>query len=273
MSKYKTFKNKLILSSASLAFMCSCDDSCVVKGTKVLTPNGPRPIENLKVGDIVTTYSHKQLKEAAVTRIYTGMSPVTYKISAQGNILEASPSHPIKTDQGWVQASELTMKHKIHLQEHTLTKIDQIIPIYKVSAEKVYNIEVKPYHNFFANNILTHNKSVPYPPPVCPYVDSVYGPVKHIEFNDNVSPQEIPISVADECIGDDLSFEIVDYAYSNTNTQTAFSISEFQEDGSIILLFNPSQPGVYRAALEIKNQTETSFIAISGTLPSPAELP
>lgn len=79
---------------------------CVVAGTRVDTPHGPRPIETLAVGDLVTTRDHGTLTvrwtgcRSILT--HTDFAPVVFEPGALGNErqLMVSPQHRMLVD-GW----------------------------------------------------------------------------------------------------------------------------------------------------------------------------
>jgi hypothetical protein len=72
-----------------------------------------------------------------------------------GSILVVTSSHPVATDDGWIEAGELRRGQEAvgRLGTAEITRIDRTI-----SMTWVYDLTVEPHPNFFANDILVHNK-------------------------------------------------------------------------------------------------------------------
>ena len=70
-----------------------------------------------------------------------------------GKVLRCTPDHKIYTkNRGYIKAEELTENDELVTEK---SKVKDIKGIKK--QEKIYDINVKNNHNFFANNILVHN--------------------------------------------------------------------------------------------------------------------
>lgn len=168
----------------------SGNDGCFLAGTKVTTPDrGSVAIESLKVGDqvqsfdlltnrIVTGKVTKVFKHEATHSILDGIITGPFTICelrlANGNRLYATPNHPIYgiTDDGsgfWeVGGLGSTGDPVTVLQQQSQRTGDEYAPYLGTSkieafanpqnADVVYNIEVEPKHNYFANGVLVHNK-------------------------------------------------------------------------------------------------------------------
>lgn len=86
-------------------------DFCAPAGTKILTPNGSKNIEDIRAGDIVYSYDveNGQRIEDEVTvpmsRQYEGD---LIEIEAEnGSIMRLTPEHEVYTKRGWIKASEV----------------------------------------------------------------------------------------------------------------------------------------------------------------------
>lgn len=78
---------------------------CLLPGQTVLTRRGEVNIEDVRVGDWVLTHKNRyRLVLATSHKMYSGE---VVKLSFEGNMLKATPEHPVLTQRGWVEASEL----------------------------------------------------------------------------------------------------------------------------------------------------------------------
>lgn len=139
---------------------------CFKKGVKVLTNDGYKDIDTIKVNDIVMsynlltnkneyskvikTYEHKDIKE----KLYTIIS---------GQItIEATSMHPfgVKIDSKLEFVNAMNLKEGYNLIDYqgNIHKITSILC--EEIEDTYYNIEVENNHNYYVteNNILVHNK-------------------------------------------------------------------------------------------------------------------
>lgn len=147
------------------------DDACFVAGTLISTEHGERPIEEIKVGDLV--YTREGLRPVTEARP-TGEREIVaavfkdLPVSDREVILMGTPNHPVYTlEKGFVPMVELcrdgswTCNAIIRSSDSASS-----IPIEYVSAvydgpyrkiQPVYNLKVDEVPEFFANGILVHN--------------------------------------------------------------------------------------------------------------------
>lgn len=107
--------------------------SCISEGTTISCVNGEKPIEDVKVGDLVYCYSESgELRIRPVTRVFDNGNKECIKIKwiSQGTHtkgeLICTPDHKIKTrDSGWVEAQNLEHGQKVyHLHRNNFTKVN-----------------------------------------------------------------------------------------------------------------------------------------------------
>lgn len=79
---------------------------CVKPDTPILTPNGARPIETIKVGDTVITHMNREQK---VLKVFTHQAQDLLDITVEGKTTTITKNHPVLTERGWVPAGELTL--------------------------------------------------------------------------------------------------------------------------------------------------------------------
>lgn len=138
---------------------------CFGAGTLVKTPQGPKAIETLKVGDTVTSYDFesKKLIDSQVTRNFASEATEFMYIKFEGGVFpRVTPEHPFfsMSRNKWVNAQDLKQNEELLLNEHSDLKTSRVLFLdrYKDLPTTVYNLEVDSTHNYFANDILVHNK-------------------------------------------------------------------------------------------------------------------
>ncbi|MGJ4788136.1 polymorphic toxin-type HINT domain-containing protein, partial [Leptospira koniambonensis] len=135
--------------------------SCFVAGTLVWTKDGQRPIETIKVGDIVLSWNEEsgQNEYRTVTETFINPTTTILKITyADGTAIETTWNHQFYLQQGlWVNAKDL-MAGDLSLNSQSETVVvASIVEIIK--NETVYNFEVEKNHTYFVGKggILVHN--------------------------------------------------------------------------------------------------------------------
>lgn len=85
-------------------------DECFVKNTQVLTLDGYKNIQDIKINDIVVN----AIKHGKVTKTHKNVVKETIKIKFSNNTeIEVTPNHLIFTQKGWVKAVKLNKTHQI----------------------------------------------------------------------------------------------------------------------------------------------------------------
>jgi hypothetical protein len=130
--------------------------SCILKGTPVATPTGPRPIQDLRIGDKVLSRSSKgEMGDSTVTDIRSAdVDGHLVLILSDGVELSCTGEHPIAVGDQWIRAKLLRVGDEVTCHD----KIRKLVEIKTVSQPAtVYDITVEPHHNFLANGVLVHN--------------------------------------------------------------------------------------------------------------------
>lgn len=137
--------------------------SCFVAGTLVDTPDGPRPIESLAVGDTVFAFDVATLRrvERAVTATHRSHVTAVRRIALEDRVLTCSGEHPFWSGGAWVAAKDLVAGAPVHVwsgrectQKRIVSVTDEAGPI------RVFNISVAGEETYFANGVLVHNKTI-----------------------------------------------------------------------------------------------------------------
>jgi len=136
-------------------------DECFAGHTKILTPYGEVPIENIKEGDIVINFSEKtgEFKEDRVVKVHENLttSSTENMLNVQlndGNNIEVTGNHKFLTTEGWERADRLSERSEIVASSKDLG-IQDITYIEK--PEKVYNLHIENDHNYVAEGVVVSN--------------------------------------------------------------------------------------------------------------------
>ena len=150
---------------------------CFVEGTPILMEDGTYVnIENVKVGDRVLSFDFKNNESIGsnVLNIFSKKvsKVVKYKFES-GKELVATEDHPIYViGKGWTSYSD-SLSNTLYSLEEPVKRIEvgDVIKLYNqtdvlVDTEilegdyTVYNLsEVEKYHNYYANDVLSHNRA------------------------------------------------------------------------------------------------------------------
>ena len=145
----------VLLFVAAIAIPGLLSTGCIIGGTMVDTPSGPRAIETLRPGDAVLTRSG----EGRIERVLSAQS-LSYQTLrfSDGSFLRATQEHPIATADGWVEVKRLLPGTAVQSREgwRTLASIES-----SHSFVRVYDLEIEPDPTFFASGVVVHNKSSP----------------------------------------------------------------------------------------------------------------
>ena len=92
--------------------------SCVAEGTRVLTPEGPRPIESLKVGDLIYSVDEEtgEKHSSAIIKIQSATREVG-RLHFKGTSLTLTSDHPVydPTERRYAPAGDWLLGHRARL--------------------------------------------------------------------------------------------------------------------------------------------------------------
>ncbi|WP_366346934.1 S8 family serine peptidase [Paenibacillus amylolyticus] len=136
---------------------------CLPAGTLIKTQEGDKPIEDIKVGDLVLAKDTDQGIQSykPVEKLFNTVSEGIYTLRIEGTNIRTTGNHPFWVhDKGWVDAEELEVGDQLELEDGTL----QLLSSIEHSDEDVdvYNFTVSDYHTYYISEIgiLTHNLMV-----------------------------------------------------------------------------------------------------------------
>ncbi|RLF25913.1 MAG: hypothetical protein DRN01_05875, partial [Thermoplasmata archaeon] len=146
---------------------------CFLPGTKINLANGSyKPIEEIKIGDMVKVFNNKTMKveDAPVTETMTKMHDNVYEIHlSNGKILKPSANHPFWTkEKGWatvdglddmsIGAKKLEVgDHVYEIQPNGSLKMVEVADIVPIEGNYLtYNLVDMKYGTFIAEDVVTH---------------------------------------------------------------------------------------------------------------------
>ena len=135
--------------------------SCFGAGTPVLTREGSRPIEELRVGDQVLSQDPTtgELKFRPILTVYHNKPAATLRIDLGVETIVATPIHRFwKAGQGWAMARELHPGDRVR----TLGGQAEVVAVDREVVQPVFNLEVAEGHSFFVGRgrALVHDNSL-----------------------------------------------------------------------------------------------------------------
>jgi pretoxin HINT domain-containing protein len=132
--------------------------ACFIAGSKVLTPEGEKAIEEIKLGDMVQTWDmdRHQMVPTQVTDTLAHHDRATLEVVTEGGSLTTTPEHPFWTGNEWLPAGKLKAgESTIQDSSGQQTKVTEVKDGPKAN---VYNLHVTaPAHNYFVEGLLVHN--------------------------------------------------------------------------------------------------------------------
>jgi hypothetical protein len=139
---------------------------CFVAGTLIRTPDGERPIEEIRVGDKVWAHNLEMgLDELQlVTETFVRTTTELFHLTIAGAVVSTTAEHPFMVHgRGWLDAAFLKVGDLLVTPNGTTVPVEAIETEERTDAdaETVYNFHVETHHNYYvhAGNtpILVHN--------------------------------------------------------------------------------------------------------------------
>ncbi|WP_275004446.1 polymorphic toxin-type HINT domain-containing protein [Promicromonospora iranensis] len=138
---------------------------CFVAGTLIHTPDGPRPIEEIRVGDKVwarnleTGLDELQVVQQTFVRTTTEL----FHLTIAGVVVSTTAEHPFMVHgRGWLDAAFLKVGDLLVTPEGATVRVEAIETEQRAEdAETVYNFHVETHHNYYVyagdTCVLVHN--------------------------------------------------------------------------------------------------------------------
>ncbi len=131
--------------------------TCFGKGTKVKTSKGDKNIEDIVVGDMVLSRSLDENVYSEVIETFYHPKEESQLLVVINNHFEVTQEHPLWLNGEWQPA--ISAKVGDILKDSDWNDVEITDIKLKDKKEDTYNFEVANTHNYYANDILVHNKA------------------------------------------------------------------------------------------------------------------
>jgi hypothetical protein len=174
---------------------------CFVAGTLIHTPDGPKPIEDIVVGDKVWAHDLATGRDElqVVTETFVRHATELFHLTINGEQVSTTAEHPFMVQgRGWVDAAFLRVGDLLVTPEGATVPVEVIETEQRDEAdvETVYNFHVETRHNYYVlagdQTVLVHNASHVKVLDVGTYSDLKKG----AKVGDNLEHDHIPSSAA-----------------------------------------------------------------------------
>ena len=139
-------------------------DECFPAGTLV----DGRPIESIRIGDMVSSFSHitGTVEARPVTAVFLSITRSLVRVHmANGSTITSTPSHPFwsVSREKYVSASALNSTDVLRTCPTGFEKVSHVERLSWIDDTKVFNLEVEGNNNYFVHNndftngVLVHN--------------------------------------------------------------------------------------------------------------------
>jgi PKD repeat protein len=142
------------------------DYGCFVAGTKILSENGLKKIEAIKLGERVLSKNEATGRNeySRAIKLFSRYKDklIALKLS-DGSELRCSEEHPFYIiSKGWVKAGDTDLSDRLVNKDGKEVSISSKVEIKLKIKTKVYNLEVDGNHNYYVGEegILAHNKKL-----------------------------------------------------------------------------------------------------------------
>ena len=134
--------------------------NCFTAGTKVLTDEGEKNIEDIDVGDKVLSKDEEtgEVAYKEVTATFNHETDEIYQIHVGDQVIESTYNHPFWVEgKGWTYVKDLKVGDLLVQSDGNTLKIDSIEIVKKYVT--VYNMTVDEFHTYFVSDlgIWVHN--------------------------------------------------------------------------------------------------------------------
>lgn len=135
--------------------------NCFVAGTEILTTEGEKNIEDIKVGDWVIAddpTTPGEIEARQVLDTFVRHTSALVDLYVDGEVISTTGEHPFWTpDKGWVEAKDLQVGSLLQTEDGRIIDVDRVEK--REGDFTVYNFKVEGFHTYFVSEVgvLVHN--------------------------------------------------------------------------------------------------------------------
>ena len=128
--------------------------ACFGAGTNLLSPNGPKAIEEFVVGDQITTRNEFEpdgpLEVKVVEERFVRTGKI-FHLQVNGKVIRTTEEHPFWVDgKGWLRAGDLKKDDRLLGHDGQWVTVEEV---YDTGEwETVYNLRISDYHTYFVSD-------------------------------------------------------------------------------------------------------------------------
>jgi intein/homing endonuclease len=127
---------------------------CFAAGTPLLTPEGSKPIEELRVGDLVLSRSEfdpsGRVEAKRVEAVFVRTGRILH-VHTGGQVLRTTREHPFYVrGKGWVAGGELQVGDLLSSHDGRWVPVEDLLDTGEY--ETVYNLRVAEFHTYFVGS-------------------------------------------------------------------------------------------------------------------------
>jgi predicted lipid-binding transport protein (Tim44 family) len=193
---------------------------CLAKGTPILTPSGPVPIEQLHRGDAVWTVLHSRILPGIVQDCIKVEADEFLELQVAGRTLRVTPEHPFQIAPGvFRQAADLKTGYCLYVKDDGALCPTPIISIQKLpfTTRQAYNLLVSPGGTYLADGVIVHNKGCFLPDTSILKADGTSIPIKAVQPGDRLLAFTLEGKIVKAVIRNVLTYEVDEYCLVATD--------------------------------------------------------
>ncbi len=195
---------------------------CLEEGTRVATPVGLVPIEQLACGDAVWAVEKGHCESATVQAVMR-VSPDEYvEIVAAGRTLRATVEHPVQIGPGVFRtAASLQPGDTVLVGDANGLSAVRIDTVAHVKALRpAFNLMVAPGGTYLANGVVVHNKGCFLPDTPILRADSTEAPISAIQPGDELLAFTLSGETVHTTVRQVIVYDVDEYFVVSTETAT-----------------------------------------------------
>ena len=139
-----------------------CYDGCFTGDTLIVTKEGLKRIDSIKVGEYVLARDDmgETLEYKKVLHVMQKIADEFVHLKIDDEIIEVTPNHLFKSESGWKSAEELQIGEGVSNSNGEIKYVEGKKDILYDYTLPIYNLEIEGYHTYFVgqSGILVHNQ-------------------------------------------------------------------------------------------------------------------